>query len=180
MRVSLTLSWSSEPLLKEALVNLLEAIKHAELAIQKLLRKVSQEAGICENIRRCKVIEGIGELTATGLATAFMRGHFVSGDAFIAFLGMDLRPKDSGKKHSPRHLSKKGDGELRRLAHTAAMAACRSPVWKPLYESYLARGLARTQALVILARKLCRVAFALMKNQSEYQPSLRLQDLPAT
>lgn len=180
VRVSLTLSWSSEPLLQEALGNLLEAIKHAELAIQQLLRKVSQEAGIADNIRRCKVIEGIGELTATGLATAFMRGAFASGDAFIAFLGMDLRPKDSGKKHSPRHLSKKGDGELRRLAHTAAMAACRSPAWKPLYESYLARGLARTQALVILARKLCRVAFALMKNQSEYQPNLRLQDLPAT
>ncbi|MGL5997458.1 MAG: IS110 family transposase, partial [Pseudomonas proteolytica] len=41
-------------------------------------------------------------------------------------------------------------------------------------------GLAKTQALVILARKLCRVAFALMKNQSEYQPNLRLQGLPAT
>ncbi|WP_150788449.1 transposase, partial [Pseudomonas fluorescens] len=100
--------------------------------------------------------------------------------AFIAFLGMDLRAKDSGKKNGPRHLSKKGDTELRRLAHNAAMAACRSPVWKPYYESYLARGLAKTQALVILARKLCRVAFALMKNQSEYQPNLRLQGSPAT
>lgn len=180
VRVSLMLSWSSEPLLKEVWVHLLEAIKQADQAIQKLLREASQEAGITENIRRCKVIEGIGELTAIGLATAFMRGHFVSGDAFIAFLGMDLRPRDSGKKHSPRHLSKKGDGELRRLAHTAAMAACRSPVWKPFYESYLARGLARTQALVILARKLCRVAFALMKNQSEYQANLRLQGSLAT
>jgi hypothetical protein len=37
-----------------------------------------------------------------------------------------------------------------------------------------------SQALVILARKLCRVAFALMKNQSEYQPNLRLQGSPAT
>ncbi|OCR23576.1 transposase, partial [Pseudomonas syringae] len=67
-----------------------------------------------------------------------------------------------------------------RLAHNAAMAACRSPAWRPYYESYLARGLAKTQALVILARKLCRVAFALMKNQSEYQPNLRLQGFPAT
>ena len=29
-------------------------------------------------------------------------------------------------------------------------------------------------------RKLCRVAFALMKNQSQYQPNLRLQGCPAT
>jgi transposase len=179
-RVSIMLSWSSEPLLKDLLAQQLEHFKQGDQAIQKLLREISQEAGITENIRRCKAIEGIGELTATGLATTFMRGQFASADAFIAFLGMDLRPKDSGKKHSPRHLSKKGDGELRRLAHNAAMAACRSPVWKPFYESYLARGLARTQALVILARKLCRVAFALMKNQSEYQPNLKLQGSPAT
>lgn len=179
-RVSITLSWSGEPLLKDILDQQMEAFKQSERAIQKLMREVSQEAGITENIKRCKAIEGIGELTAMGLATAFMRGHFVNGDAFIAFLGLDLRPKDFGKKHSPRYLSKKGDGELRRLAHTAAMAACRSPTWKPYYESYLARGLARTQALVILARKLCRVAFALMKKQSEYRPNLTVQGSPAT
>lgn len=180
LRVSLTLSWSSEQLLSDELTRLLKSLKQSEQAIQKLLLKASKKAGITQNIKRCKAIEGIGDLTAIGLATAFMRGHFASGDAFIAFLGMDLRPKDSGKKNSPRHLSKKGDTELRRLAHNAAMAACRSPTWRPFYESYLARGLAKTQALVILARKLCRVAFSLMKNQSEYQPNLRLQGSPAT
>lgn len=180
LRVSLTLSWSSEPLLKDELAQQLKSFKQAEQAIQKLLHKVSKEAGITENIKRCKAIEGVGDLTATGLATAFIRGDFASGDAFIAFLGMDLRAKDSGKKNGTRRLSKKGDSELRRLAHNAAMAASRSPTWKPFYESYLARGLAKTEALVILARKLCRVAFALMKNQSEYQPSLRLQGCPAT
>jgi transposase len=180
LRVSISLSWSGEPLLHESLALLLKSYEQAEQALQQLLRKVSREAGITENIKRCKAIEGVGELTATGLATAFMRGQFASSDAFIAFLGMDLRAKDSGKKNGPRHLSKKGDAELRRLAHNAAMAACRSPTWRPYYESFLARGLAKTQALVILARKLCRVAFALMKNQSEYQPNLRLQGFPAT
>jgi len=63
------------------------------------------------------------------------------------------------------------------LNHRQASA---SAIWKPYYETHLARGLAKTQALVILARKLCRVAFALMKNQSEYQPNLRLQGSPAT
>ncbi|MFJ4198007.1 IS110 family transposase [Pseudomonas sp. NPDC089534] len=174
------LSWSGEPLLKDLMAQQLEHFKRVDQALKKLLRETAREAGITENIRRCKAIEGIGDLTATGLATTFMRGDFASADAFIAFLGMDLRPKDSGKKHGCRRLSKKGDGEIRRLAHNAAMAACRSPVWKPFYESYLARGLAKTQALVILARKLCRVAFALMKSESEYQPNLRLQGSLAT
>jgi len=130
----LMLSWANEPLLKKVQSAQQKAFKQADQAIQKLLRKVSKEAGIEENINRCKV-------------------------------------DDSGKKNSPRYLTKKGDPEVRRLAYNAAMAACRSAKWKPFYESYLARGFSKTQALVALARKLCRVAFALMKNQSEYQPA---------
>lgn len=164
----LMLSWANEPLLKKVLVAQQKAFKQADQAIQKLLHKVSKAAGIEENIDRCKAIEGVGELTATGLATTFMRGDFANSDAFIAFLGMDLAVDDSGKKNGLRHLTKKGDPEVRRLVYNAAMAACRSSKWKPFYESCLARGLSKTQALVALARKLCRVAFALMKNQSEY------------
>lgn len=167
----LMLSWANEPLLKKVQTAQQKAFKQADQAIQKLLRKVSKEAGIEENIDRCKAIEGVGELTATGLATTFMRGDFANSDAFIAFLGMDLTVDDSGKKNGPRYLTKKGDPEVRRLAYNAAMAACRSAKWKPFYESYLARGFSKTQALVALARKLCRLAFALMKNQSEYQPA---------
>lgn len=167
----LMLSWANEPLLKKVQAAQQKAFKQADQAIQKLLRKVSKEAGIDDNIDRCKAIEGIGELTATGLATTFMRGDFANGDAFIAFLGMDLTVDDSGKKNGPRYLTKKGDPEVRRLAYNAAMAACRSAKWKPFYEAYLARGFSKTQALVALARKLCRVAFALMKNQSEYRPA---------
>ncbi|KPN87326.1 transposase [Pseudomonas nunensis] len=167
----LMLSWANEPLLKKVQAAQQKAFKQADQAIQKLLRKVSKEAGIDDNIDRCKAIEGVGELTATGLATTFMRGDFANGDAFIAFLGMDLTVDDSGKKNGPRYLTKKGDPEVRRLAYNAAMAACRSAKWKPFYEAYLARGFSKTQALVALARKLCRVAFALMKNQSEYRPA---------
>lgn len=167
----LMLSWADEPLLKKVQAAQQKAFKQADQAIQKLLRRVSKEAGIEENIERCKAIEGIGELTATGLATTYMRGDFANSDAFIAFLGMDLAVNDSGKKNGLRHLTKKGDPEVRRLTYNAAMAASRSPKWKLFYESCLARGFSKTQALVALARKLCRVAFALMKNQSEYLPT---------
>jgi len=143
----LMLSWANEPLLKKVQAAQQKAFKQADQAIQKLLRKVSKEAGIEENIDRCKAIEGVGELTATGLATTFMRGDFANSDAFIAFLGMDLTVDDSGKKNGPRYLTKKGDPEVRRLAYNAAMAACRSARWKPFYESYLARGFSKNPGL---------------------------------
>ncbi|MGH8486795.1 MAG: IS110 family transposase, partial [Pseudomonas sp.] len=42
--------------------------------------------------------------------------------------------------------------------------------WKGNYEHSRNRGKATTEALVILARKLARVAFALLKSQGEYIP----------
>jgi len=52
----------------------------------------------------------------------------------------------------------------------AAMTASRSATWAPIYHRYLDRGLATTEALIILARKLARVAFALLKNGTQYLP----------
>ncbi|MFO7763698.1 MAG: IS110 family transposase, partial [Wenzhouxiangellaceae bacterium] len=48
------------------------------------------------------------------------------------------------------------------------------------YEYHLNRGRSKIQALVILARKLARVAFALLKNQSEYEPKIRSEGCIAT
>ena len=122
---------------------------------------------------RCEAVEGIGPLSACALVMAFLRGDFRNSDAFVAFLGLDVRVRDSGKQVQRRRLSKRGDPEIRRLLHNAAMAARRHPYWANVYQRYRDRGLQTTQALVILARKLARIAFALMKNQTTYQAKAR-------
>ena len=169
--VALKQSWKNESLLKEHFNQLLTAIAQFEKMIQKTLKEIAEEGGIDDQVKRCQAIEGVGLLTATAAATAFMRGEFANSDEYVAFLGMDPRVRQSGQKDQKRRLSKRGDSEFRRLFHNSAMAASRSPTWKPYYERYLARGLKGTQALVILARKLARVMFALMKNQTEYKPN---------
>ncbi|POA16690.1 IS110 family transposase, partial [Pseudomonas sp. FW300-N1A1] len=173
-------SWGDEPLLKAAFKRLAAGMERLDLLIQKKLLEVVKDAGLLEQVKRCQAIEGIGFLTATALTMAFQRGDFASGDAYIAFLGMDLRVSDSGEMTGRRKLTKKGDSEIRRLLHNAALAARRSETWKPFYERYLERGLKTTQVLVILARKLARVAFALMKNQSEYHPNSVIGASPQT
>ncbi|MFG0412451.1 transposase, partial [Pseudomonas sp. zjy_8] len=139
-----------------------------DLLIQKRLKVLVKEAGLAEQVARCQKVEGIGFLTAVALVTAFIRGEFKSSDSYIAFLGMDLKVVDSGQKAGRRRLTKRGCSEIRRLLHNAAMAASRSAAWKDVYEHYRRAGKATTQALVILSRKLARVAFALMKTQGEY------------
>ena len=167
-RTSLVQSWSNEGVLKEAFNSFIKHFESLDLLIQKQLKTVVREAGLREQVVRCQKVEGIGFLTAVALVTAFIRGEFRSSDAYIAFLGMDLKVADSGQKSGRRRLTKRGCSEVRRLLHNAAMAASKSAAWKELYEYYRSKGKATTQVLVILARKLARVAFALMKTQGEY------------
>ena len=169
MRVALNQSWAGEPSLKASSKSISACLDRHEGLIEKRILDAVTEAGLLHQVKRCQAVEGIGFLTAVALVMAFQRGEFESADAYIAFLGMDLRVSDSGQMSGRRSLSKKGDSEIRRLLHNAASAGIRSEAWKPLYEGYLARGLKTTQALVIIGRKLARIAFSLMKNLSEYQ-----------
>ncbi len=78
----------------EALVN------QCEQMIRKLdraLLKQAKELGWGEWIERCQAIPGVGPLTAMALVASWSRGQFRSADAFVAFLGLDVRVKQSGR-----------------------------------------------------------------------------------
>ncbi|EKF74745.1 ISPpu10, transposase [Alcanivorax hongdengensis A-11-3] len=170
-RTALCQSLSGEPALKAPLHALITEMDRIDSLIQKRLKNAVKEAGLQDQVQRCEAINGIGEITAIALVMAFLRGDFKNSDAFVAFLGLDVRVRDSGKLTGKRKLTKQGDTEVRRLLHCAAMSASRHPVWRAFYQRYRDRGLKTTQALVILARKMARTAFALMKQQQAYCPA---------
>jgi transposase len=163
---------AGSPELKTIAAQLRRTLGEIERKIATLLRQHFVRLGWQADLRRCKAIEGVGDIVGMALAWIFRRGHFKSSDAFIAFIGMDVRARDSGTFRGKRKLSKHGDPEMRRLLYMAAMTACRSTRWAPFYQRDLQRGMAKTQALVALARKLARIAFALLKNQTEYRPPM--------
>lgn len=163
------------PELKASARAMLTAMTHLQHLLEQRVQKVLMAQGWHAEARRCAGIEGIGPITAAALTLVFHRGAFKSADAYIAFIGMDVRVRESGTFSGRRKLTKKGDPELRRLLYMAAMAARRSATWKPFYERATARGLSHIQALVALGRKLARIAFALLKNQSIYQPKRPLE-----
>jgi len=169
-RTALRQSFAALPELRRAGKALVKQISALDRRIVQQLVKTLSEAGWDDHYRRCQAIEGFGEIVSAAVVTAFHRGNFKNSDAFIAFLGLDVRVRDSGKARGKRKLSKKGDPEMRRLLYLAAMGAIKYDTWQALYQRYLDRGYAKTQALVIIARKLARLAFALMKNQEEYRP----------
>jgi transposase len=120
--------------------------------------------------QRLRQIKGVGPVVSTALLSALEHFTFSSADSFVAYSGLDPRPDDSGPRVGRRRLSKHGPSELRRLLYNAAMAGVTSPVWKPLYQHYLAKGLPRTAALVIIARKIARTAWSLYTHNTTFDP----------
>ena len=55
------------------------------------------------------------------------------------------------------------------------MAARRSKAFAPLYEQLRNRGLKSTEALVILARKILRIAFSIWNSGQNFDPALLKQ-----
>jgi transposase len=122
--------------------------------------------------RRLQTILSVGPVVGAGLVQVLMRIRFRSADAFVAYTGLDPRPCDSGQKIGRRRLSKRGPSELRRLLFVAAMAAVKTKLWQPLYQRHRAAGLSSTAALVVIARKIARVAWSVHHHQRDFNPAL--------
>jgi len=169
-RVQLQQSLSTLTGINASFKALMRQFNKTDLQIQKQIVTLLKQVDWYQDALRCQAIEGIGPITSAMLALTFHRGRFKSSDAFIAFLGLDVRVKDSGRKVGRRCLTKQGDPEIRRLLFLAAMQAKRKPAWASYYQRFIDKGLAPIQALVVLARKLARVAFAIMQKQTQYIP----------
>lgn len=130
-----------------------------------------------------ETVPGIGPVTATAVASCLQSKAFVHPDHFVAYIGLDVRVRDSGARRGRRALSKQGDAELRRLLFLCAQANLRSrdPAnpFKGQYARERAKGLSATAALNAVARKLARTCWSLHRYGSTYDPQ-RVRTPPTT
>jgi transposase len=171
-RVQLNQSLGGLDETREAVQEITAKINSMIRHVERLMLSMAKELGWQRLIANCRSMPGIGPLNALALTTCYNRGDFRNSDQFVAFLGLDVRVRDSGKLHGKRKLTKRGDPEMRRLLFNAAMSFARDPRYKPLYDRLVERGLSSTAAYVILARKLVRVTFTLMKKDMEFDPKM--------
>lgn len=175
-RQTLEQSLSGMPMLKAQRQTLLASLKRTvatlDLLIRRELARVPEMAALH---RRLMSIVGIGEVVAAQLVAALRTLCFTRAAAFIAYTGLDPRPDDSGQHRGKRRLSKRGPALLRCLLYNAAMSAANSKVFKPTYLRLRERGLQSTEAMVILARKLARIAFALYKSGQTFDAQRHLK-----
>ena len=134
----------------------------------QLLRLIEQ-LGWAAEYRCAHSIPGIGPVNAAALVAAYHRGAFSGADAFIAYLGLDVRRRESGAYRGKSKLSKHGEPELRRLLWCAAQPATCYPPFAAYLKAQLDKGLSKTAAKVVLARKLARIAFAILRDQTSFK-----------
>lgn len=150
--------------------NLLKAQEELKISLENQISTFLNQYKNQLVVERLLSVVGIGKLTCAALLIALERGEFKTADAFVAFLGLDPVARDSGKKSGRRRLSKNGDSETRRLLYGAAMSASQTEAWGKIYQAYLARGLAKIQALCILSRRIAITAWAIYKNGTSFDP----------
>lgn len=143
-------------------------IKRLLERIDRRLLALVEALGWTPAYQRCRSIPGIGPLNAAALVGAYHRGAFASSDAFVAFLGLDVRVRESGRFTGKRKLSKRGEAELRRLLYCAAVSSRSHLRFGLYYHRQLDKGLSKTAANVILSRKLARIAFTLIRNEQTF------------
>jgi len=148
--------------------SLIEKLDESMASIEQRIVSLIKEAGYLKDYQRCLSIPGVGTLNAANLVAIYHRGNFRRADAFISFMGLDVRVRESGYYKGKRRLTKRGDPETRRLLFNAARSASRTSTWNACYQSLTQRGLSTTAAAVALSRKIARVAFALMRDQSQF------------
>jgi transposase len=171
LRGALRASLQDLPLLSQELATTLDGM---DALLQQMDRRRDALTAACaqrqQAQQRLQSIVGVGPVVGAGLGQALERIRFRDADAFVAYTGLDPRPMDSGKKVGRRRLSKRGPAELRRLLYNAAMSAAKTKLWRPFYERQRAKGLSTTAALVILARKIARIAWSVHRHHTTFNP----------
>lgn len=146
------------------------AIASINQSVSKLDQDIIDAAKSVPEYRLLVKVKGFGKLTAAYMTAMLASGVFQTSDAFVAFIGLDLRVRESGKHKGKRKLSKRGDPEARHLLYMAALAASQQPgPFADLRAHYLERGFTKTEAAVFIARKLARVAWDIYTKKQPYR-----------
>ena len=148
--------------------NLEQEIMRVETAFKN---RLAQHADWQTMLERLMTITGVGfVIAATILAETKAFTNFHTSAQLCAYAGIAPVVFRSGTSVCKRdHISKIGNPRLRRAAYQAAVCAVRfcDPI-RAFYQRLVARGKPKKVALVAVARKMLRIAFALITQGKDF------------
>lgn len=163
--------------LRTLLGQLQDEMKQLQRQIEEADAVICKVASEHESCQRLMAIPGIGSVTATAIIAAIGNGmDFEKGRGFAAWLGLVPRQHSTGGKETLLGISKRGNCYIRcLLVHGARSVLQFKEKQSPGLSAWPIKLTARTHhnvAVVALANKLARVAWAVLAKGEIYRPSL--------
>ncbi|WP_295426302.1 IS110 family transposase [uncultured Thiodictyon sp.] len=156
---------------------LLEELRHLDEQVAHYDTQIQVIAHSDETVQRLMTIPGIGALIATALMAAVGEdvSLFRNGRGLAAWLGLVPRQHSTGGRERLLGISKRGDVYLRQLIIHGARAVMRWVERKEDATSRWATALKARRhtnvAVVAMANKIARVAYAVMVSGKPYDPA---------
>jgi transposase len=99
-------------------------------------------------------------------------GRFAGRDQAVAYVGLDVTVRQSGKWRGQRKVSKRGSGAVRRILYLAAVRSIARPgsAFGAYYRHLVGQGVRKMSALRAVMRKMLSVAYCLLKSGRSYDP----------
>ena len=150
----------------EALSLIRKQIKRQEKALKEQL-KTHKEAAYLESIPNVGTITAAEIIGETGGL-----GNFKNAHQLEKLAGLNLYSSSSGTKQGRHRISKRGRGSLRKILYLAALRMVKKKgIFHSHYQNHLDKGMKRVQALTVIAKKLFRTMFSLVKNEQKFEAS---------
>ena len=138
-------------------------IKDCENKIKELMEKINSPIA---------TIPGIGTVLGATIISEFGDiSRFDKPSKLIAFAGIDATVSQSGEFEGTHNvMSKRGSPYLRKALFQAALVASNTdPVLKAYYQKKRAEGKHHKTCIGAVARKLCNIIYAVLKNNKPYE-----------
>ena len=148
---------------------LAEQIECLEIKLETILQQWQPE-----QLKNVSSIKGIGK-RATAMLIVFTQGFKNTHNhrQLISFAGLSPTEYSSGSSiHGKSRIHKRGGKNLRDVLYMCAMNAIKTnAACKALYERLRVNGKTGKQALIAVCNKLLKQVFAVVKNNTLYQPN---------
>lgn len=148
------------------------------LNIDTELKEIVEDSEVlCSKIKRITKVKGLSLLTvATVVAETNGFSTIRNQKQLVGYAGLDVVINQSGQKTSKGRLSKKGNSHIRKALYMPAMSSSRSnELMKIIYQQLNQRQAAKKQGVMVVAKKLLLLIYALWKNNTEYDPQKNIE-----
>ena len=153
------------------LKTLIEQISFIEKQVKETEAEIS---GIMEKLESpITTITGIGSVTGAAILSEIGDiSKFDSPRKLVAFAGLDATVTQSGEFEAAHNvMSKRGSPYLRKaIFQSALIASFKDPVLSAYYQKKRAEGKHHLTCIGAVARKMCNIIYAVVKNNQPYVP----------